>query len=80
VSAALGVSVAFWLAPSYETVAATAPPGPVSVKLDAVIVVASIGAENVAVGAVETSTPVAPPAGVVAVTVGAGGADWIVQL
>ena len=42
-------------------------------KLELVIVVASIARENVAVGATEVATPVEPSAGVRDVTVGAGG-------
>jgi hypothetical protein len=41
------------------------------VKLKVVIVEASIALEKVAVGATPTATPVAPSAGVFAVTVGA---------
>src|SRR5438067_308439 len=52
-------------------VAATAPEGPVSVKVELVIVVASIALEKVAVGAMLVATPVALFAGVFAVTVGA---------
>ena len=47
------------------------PPLGVSVKLELVIVVASIARENVAVTVVVIPTPVAPAAGVVEVTVGA---------
>jgi hypothetical protein len=54
-------------------VAATGePPLGVSVKLEAVRVVASIATENVAVGFTEIAIPVAPLAGVWAVTVGVG--------
>jgi len=67
-----GVSVAVFEGESYVTVAATAdPPDGVSVKLELVIVVGSIAREKVAVGAIVSATPVAPLAGVFAVTVGA---------
>jgi hypothetical protein len=65
-----GVNVAVLLVESYETVAATAPDGPVSVKLDDVIVVESIAREKVALTAVPVETPVAFVAGEVDVTVG----------
>ena len=69
-SGADGVSVAVF--PLSATVAATGePPFGVSVKLELVIVEASIDLEKVAVGATVTATPVALLAGVFAVTVGA---------
>ena len=58
---AFGVSVAFFVAESYATVAATGePPCGVSVKLELVIVAASMASEKVAVGATLVDTPVAP--------------------
>jgi hypothetical protein len=70
-SAAVGVRVAVRVVELYVTDAATGePPLGVSVKLDAVRVVGSIGIENVTVGATATATPVAPSGGVFAVTVG----------
>jgi hypothetical protein len=71
-SAAPGVSVATFVVESYDTLAATgeAAPCAVSVKLDAVIVVASIDCENVAVTVALVATPVAPSAGDVDVTLG----------
>jgi hypothetical protein len=78
-SGALGVSVALLVVESLLTVAATAPDGPASVNEELVIVVESIAREKVAVGATLVTTPVAPFAGVVAVTVG-GGAEVVVKL
>ena len=70
VRAADGVSVAVF--PLNATVAATGlPPAGVSVKLELVIVVASIALEKVAVGATARLTAVALFAGVLPVTVGA---------
>ena len=71
-SAAVGVSVAVVVAASYETLAATAPPGPASVNDVLVSVAGFIARENVADTAVPVDTPVAPSAGLFAVTVGAG--------
>jgi hypothetical protein len=45
------------------------------VKVPVVIVAASIARENVAVGVAEVATPVAPDAGVFAVTVGGVGPE-----
>jgi hypothetical protein len=74
-SAALGVNVAVFVAESYATVPVTAPsPVFASVKVAVVIVVASIGRENVALTSVLVATPVAPEAGTVDVTVGGAGA------
>jgi hypothetical protein len=68
-SSADGVSVA--VEPEYDTVAATvAPPDPLSTTFELVIDDAAIGSLNVAVTFVPKSTPVAPPAGVTACTVG----------
>src|SRR5437764_109839 len=68
--ATLGVTVAVF--PTSATEAATGePPAGVSVKLLLVIVDAFIALEEVAVGATLVATPVAPFAGVFAVTVGA---------
>jgi hypothetical protein len=70
-SGALGVSVAVLVEELYATVAATLPDELLSVKLELVIVVESIERENVALGKVPTTTPVALLAGEVEVTVGA---------
>ena len=64
-----------FVVPSYATLAVTAVPSArVSVQLALVIVAASIARENVAVGRTPEATPVAPAAGVTAVTVGGVGA------
>jgi hypothetical protein len=72
-SGPLGVSVAVDEAESYDTLAATGALAPcaVSVKLDDVIVEASIAPENTALTEPSVATPVAPAAGVVEVTDGA---------
>ena len=69
---ALGSSVACRAVASYETVAATGddPPCCTNVTDEPEIDPASIGSENVAVGETDTATPVAPAAGVCAITVG----------
>jgi hypothetical protein len=72
VSAADGVRVAVWFVALYATEAGTAPLGPVSVKLELVIVLACIGRVNVACTVVLVATPVAPLAGVVDATAGGG--------
>src|SRR5436190_2011601 len=69
-SRALGVSVA--VTPLYDTVAATGPVGPVSVKVDALIVAASIGSENVAVTGTSADALAAPSDGHVISTRGGG--------
>src|SRR5204863_5003773 len=80
-STAAGVSVAVVVAESYATLAATAvPSGFFSVQLVLVIVAESIPRENVAVGCAPVATPVAPLAGVVAVTAGGAGAAAVVKL
>ena len=67
-NADVGVKVATFVPALYELVPATfALVESLRVKP---IVAACTGSLNVAVGAVETATPVAPDAGVVAVTVG----------
>src|SRR5437588_552594 len=73
-SAAVGVSVATNDVPLYDTEAGTVEPsGALSVKLELVIVVASIPRENVAVTVVPVETPVAASAGDFDVTVGGPG-------
>ena len=74
-SCALGVSVAMFDAESYDTVAGIEPPGPESVNVAPLNDEASMARENVAVTCVACWTPVAPPTGEVALTVGAAGAD-----
>jgi hypothetical protein len=63
-----GVSVAVLVVSSYEIAAATAPLGPVSVKLEVVSVVGSTEREKTAFGATAGLTFVAVSAGVVDVT------------
>src|SRR5205807_1639329 len=72
-SAALGVSVAVIELPSYATLAATGVvvPAAVSVKLEAVIVLASIAPEKAAVMEGVAEMPVAASGGLHAVTLGA---------
>jgi hypothetical protein len=72
-SAELGVSAAVLVVASYVTVAGTTPLGPVSVKLELVIVEVSIAREKLAVGWIAVATFVDASAGVLPVTVGAGG-------
>ena len=62
-----GVNVAVWLAPSYVTVPDTPP---LIVKVDVLIVVASIASLNVAVIALLIATSASPLAGIVELTVG----------
>jgi hypothetical protein len=66
-----GVSVAVFVALLYATVAATGPPELESVNVEAVIVVASIARENVALTVALVATAVALDAGLLEVTVGA---------
>jgi hypothetical protein len=69
---AVGFNVATLVVLSYATAAATVVPVPVlNVNVPDVIVEASMASENVPVTFVVTATPVAPPVGDVAVTVGA---------
>src|SRR5207237_8922900 len=77
----LGVSVAQFVAESYESVAATGDaPFAATVKLELVIVVGSIAREKVAVTFDVATTPDAPDAGVVDVTVGALTVPAVVKL
>jgi hypothetical protein len=70
-SAAVGVSVAVAVGPSYETVAGTVvPPGVFNVKLEVVTVEESSARENVAFTVVAAPTLVAPSAGLVVTTAG----------
>ena len=65
--------MAVFVAPSYETLAGTVDPSDdFSVQLALVIVAGSIARENVALMVAPGATPVAPAAGVNAVTVGGG--------
>jgi hypothetical protein len=68
-SCAEGVNVAVWVVSSYATLAVTAPPGPVSVKLAVVSVVGSRERENTALIGDAGLKPVAASAGVVDATV-----------
>jgi hypothetical protein len=71
----LGVKVAVEVPVLYVIEPETAVlPGPVKVKVVPVIVDEFIGWLNVAVSALATFTPVAPPVGTVVVTVGIGAA------
>ena len=60
------------VAASYATLAATEPPGPLSVKVEAVTVDGSSGREKLAWTGVYAETPVAPAVGACAETVGGG--------
>jgi len=78
-SGEVGLSVARNSAGSYDTVAGTvAPPGARSVKLEPVIVVASMPRENVAVTVLAVLTPVLPSPGERSVTVGGPGGPAVV--
>src|SRR5439155_24614229 len=80
-SGTFGVSVAVFVAALYETVAATGvAPFAATVKLELVIVVASMAREKVAVTVDVATTPVAPAAGVVEVTVGGFDVAAVVKL
>src|SRR5689334_1391398 len=74
-----GASVARSNAGSYDTVAATEePPGALSVKLEPVMVLASMPREKVAVTALDVLTPVLPAPGDRSVTVGGPGGPAVV--
>jgi hypothetical protein len=66
-----------------DTLPLTAPPGPVSVKLDDVTVAGLTASENATLIVLFTATPVLPGVGVLSVTVGAvvsGGAVLLLAL
>jgi hypothetical protein len=73
-SAAAGTNVA--VRPLYVTAPATAPPGPVTVKVDAVIEAGLIAMLNVALMGVLIATFVAPFAGTVDTTEGTVTVSW----
>jgi hypothetical protein len=78
---AAGVNVATEPAGTYVTIPVTAaPPGPVTVKLVAVIVAGFIATLNVALSAWLMGTPVAPLTGTVEITVGAVGAGTVLKV
>ena len=67
-SSAAGAKIAVF--PEYETVPRTAPPGPVTARVDALIVAGSITSLKLAVITAVVKMPVAPFAGDTVVTAG----------